>query len=619
MRKLKDRSLKQEKQRNSIYSAFDQLDGQHPWQDAVPDGCILYPVRKLKEGKVMYFNFALAKEMGLINPSHPEKMNKELADKIIETFSIRIINEYDQKQNIKFHPSLIKTHEYMSTRYLQLQHKDKTGRTSGDGRSIWNGVFQHKETQWDVSSRGTGVTCLSPGAVEAGKPLRSGSTQFGYGCGMADVDELVGSAIMAEIFHNNNINTERMLTIIDLGKGCAIGVRAGKNLFRPAHMFSFLKQNDYKNLERSANFLIERQYKNNDWKFSTQHPKKWDLMLSEISESFAQFAAHLDRDYIFAWLDWDGDNVLANAGIIDYGSIRQFGLRHDEYRYDDVDRFSTTLNEQRKKARLIVQVFAQMINFLKTKNKKAVSTFKNHPEVKNFDSHFEYYLLDRFLTQIGLTRTRREWALNNQKNLVQNLYKDYSSLERAKTKKQTAKVADGVNRPAIYNMRFALHILPNEMLKSLEAGELQMMTPESFFKEIVADSAKGQDRKLTPYTRRRINSFQKQYWELLARTAKSEGMKAHLKNIVSRATEYNRTDRMTGDGLLHVVEQILKEYKSGARFESLQASIDLLIQNQSIGSEFKEDFGSNKLHLGRRSQQLLSTILSLVDGHRESI
>ena len=61
-------------------------------------------------------------------------------------------------------------------------------------------------------------------------------------------------------------------------------------------------------------------------------------MLRLLSKDFAEFAAKLEMDYIFAWLDWDGDNVLADAGIIDYGSVRQFGLRHDQYRYDDVER-----------------------------------------------------------------------------------------------------------------------------------------------------------------------------------------------------------------------------------------------------------------------------------------
>ncbi len=116
------------------YGAFDQLDGRHPWRDSVPEGMILYPVRELSGGKVSYFNFELAKEMGLIDRDHPHKLNKTLTEKLLSTFCLRIINEYDQEHGLKVPTARVKKNKYMATRYLQLQHADKTGRTSGDGR-----------------------------------------------------------------------------------------------------------------------------------------------------------------------------------------------------------------------------------------------------------------------------------------------------------------------------------------------------------------------------------------------------------------------------------------------------------------------------------------------------
>ena len=332
------------------YLAFNQLDGTHPWQKSVPESCVMYDVRLLPGGKISYFNWDLAKEMGLIPEHHPHRINRALEDKLLETFCIRIINEWDKAHNVIYPKTMLKKNRYMATRYLQLQHADKTGRTSGDGRCVWNGVVHHAGKTWDVSSRGTGVTALAPGSVLAGKPLKSGNNAHGYGCGMAEIDELYAAAIMAEIFHRQGVPTERVLLIVDLGKGMGIGVRAGQNLIRPAHLFSHLRQNEFDRLERSVNYLIERQQRNGVWNFSTHHRRRYELMCEELTASFARFAAHLDRDYIFAWLDWDGDNVLIEAGIIDYGSVRQFGLRHDQYRYDDVDRFSTNLNEQRAKA-----------------------------------------------------------------------------------------------------------------------------------------------------------------------------------------------------------------------------------------------------------------------------
>ncbi len=47
--------------------------------------------------------------------------------------------------------------------------------------------------------------------------------------------------------------------------------------------------------------------------------------------------------HIFAWLDWDGTDSPTDAGIIDYSSVHQFSIRHDKYRYDDVERFSTRI------------------------------------------------------------------------------------------------------------------------------------------------------------------------------------------------------------------------------------------------------------------------------------
>src|SRR4051812_41509788 len=120
------------------YSAFHQLDGRHPWRTRVPEGLIPYPVRKLGNGKVSYFNFDLAKEMGLIPKDHPRRMTKKLSEMILETFCLRIVNEYDQQNKVRVNSQSLKPHTYMATRYLQLQHSDKTGRTSGDGRCIWN-------------------------------------------------------------------------------------------------------------------------------------------------------------------------------------------------------------------------------------------------------------------------------------------------------------------------------------------------------------------------------------------------------------------------------------------------------------------------------------------------
>lgn len=600
------------------YFRFDKLNGSHPWQSEMPENCLLYPVRELPGGKVAWFNFNLASEMGLIPKNHPFKMTKKLSKKILETFCIRIINEFDQENNIVYPPKTIKPKKYMATRYLQLQHSDKTGRTSGDGRCVWNGTIQHKGTTWDVSSRGTGVTTLAPGAVQAGTHLESGNTDFGYGCGLAEIDELYGSAIMSEIMHHNSIRTERMLAIVDIGGGCAIGVRAEKNLFRPAHLFMYLKQENHESLKKATDFLIERQSNNGEWSFSVRYKSRYRMMLNEICESFAQFAAQLEREYIFAWLDWDGDNVLATAGIIDYGSVRQFGLRHDQYRYDDDDRFSTNLNEQKAKAKLTVQVFAQLVDYLKTREKKPLATFKNDPILEKFEKYHEYYMKDHLLYQMGFTKKQREFLLDKHEPAVDEFSTNFTYLEKLKTKNKLTKVADGVNRPAILNMRSFLREYPKYLWDNRDKS-VPMLKEREVFNWILSQDAPTRDSHMGQRLKQRLNELQGQYVRLIDNCQPLGKVAEITENLMSRSLVINREDRVTGNALINIVNEIMKSRKNGTSDNDLQKLMDDFIHSQIMRPELVDPDEYKKLHHSLKQKKLGRVFLTLVDGYKEDI
>lgn len=562
------------------YTSFDDIDGTHPWQDKVPEGCVLYPVRKLARGQVMWFNFHLAKDMGLIPSDHPHKMTPELDKKIIETFSLQIVNEWDQENGPPVPPNLLKSRPYMATRYLQLQHADKQGRTSGDGRGIWNGTIRHRGTTWDVSSRGTGVTQLSPGSVEAQRHLKTGTEEFGYGCGQADTSELIGSAIFSEIFHRNGLSTERVLAVIDLGRGVGIGVRAAPNLFRPAHLFLWLKQGERETLARGFDLVIQRQHDNGTWAWNPRSPDRYRRAVAEIARSFAQFAARLERRYIFAWLDWDGDNVLANAGIIDYGSIRQFGLRHDQYRYDDVERFSTNLNEQRGKARFTVQVFAQAVEFLESGRKDNLEKFSNCEANRIFDREFDLEIRREFLAQLGLEISDIETALNGpQKRAVESLYSSFLKLETIKTKAGTRKLPDGVNRPAVFNLRKLLRELPdvafdeNRVWKAPDAATVLELMRTSF--------AKRTDLKLRGSLKPKIDIFVKNYIDFMSSVLGEKPHPAKLRSWRQRSRQKNFEGRITGNGSEYLVEEIVRSRKRGVTLDDLRQAIELFIASQA--------------------------------------
>ncbi len=600
------------------YGAFEQLDGRHPWAEQVPEGLILYPVRTLSGGKVSYFNFELAKEMGLIPKQHPNKLNKKLSERILETFCVRIINEYDQQKGIKFPAETIKKNKYMATRYLQLQHSDKSGRTSGDGRCIWNGIVAHNKQVWDVSSRGTGVTALAPGAVEAGQPLRSGNYDHGYGCGMAEIDELFGAAILAEIFYRNAIPTERVLAIIDLGRGVGIGVRAAPNLIRPAHMFLFLKQAKLEPLKRAVDYLIDRQYTNHASPIRLEDKDRYPKMMAELTRSFARFAARLDRDYIFAWLDWDGDNVLADAGIIDYGSVRQFGLRHDQYRYDDVERWSTNLNEQKLKARELVRTFAQMVDYLGTGTKSPYGHFDSSPWLKEFDKEFHQASLEHFLFQIGLPEPQRRLLINKHKKDVERFFAIHCEFERTKTYKKLHRVADGVHRPAIFNMRRGLAMMA-EYLEHMPMDMIPLVESREFFSWIISSSASRKDRRLTAKRRQDMARWQQCYIGLMRKITSPATWEKTMLAVSGRSQQINNESRITGNGLIHIVDAILRYRRKGLSDAEIQMAIEELIQTQTLNPDFKAITAELPKKAAQSVKNIMRSFLSVVHGYREDI
>ncbi|MFN8790151.1 MAG: hypothetical protein ACK5Y2_01695 [Bdellovibrionales bacterium] len=555
----------------SPYESFDQLDGQHPWLKAVPDGAVTYRVRELRQGQVVYFNYVLAKEMGLIHEGHPHQMYPGLEKKLIETFSLQIINEYDELSKRRFPEDTIKQHRYMATRYLQLQHANKQGKTSGDGRGIWNGTVSFRGTTWDVSSRGTGVTCLAPGAVEAQKPLKTGGHQFGYGCGLAEIDELLGAAIMAEALHVQGLHTERVLCVIDLGKGVGIGVRAAQNLIRPAHLFRLLKMEDHKSLKSALDYFIDRQLQNKSWVFISRGKSLYDELLERVAHVFADFTAKLDIDYIFAWLDWDGDNVLADAGIIDYGSVRQFGLRHDRYRYDDIERFSTNLNEQRAKARLIAQVFAQLVDYVKTGEKKPLRNFGKNPVLMKFNKMFAESRAQRLLYRVGFDAEQRKNILAKP-GLFEDFDKIFSYFERAKISGPVQKVSDGVNHPPLFNMRTFLREMPQWLQK-----QESKLHPEAFFKAILSSFAESRDHRMGKKHEVKIRKLQSVYKELVQAAGGKAPPRSTLEKLQQRSMTLNTEKRITGNALINIVGFILDEKKRGMSPQNIQRVIDRLI------------------------------------------
>tara|TARA_R110002072_G_scaffold534_7_gene4202 strand:+ start:98078 stop:99922 length:1845 start_codon:yes stop_codon:yes gene_type:complete len=597
---------------NQSYQRFEQIDGTHPIQDKTTDSYVLYPARKRHGGKVSVFNYALAKEIGLIDKDHPEKLNSKLENKILDTFSLMIINEYDQINNIKFDEKEIKPNKYMATRYLQLQHPNKQGKTSGDGRSIWNGQLKGNGKVWDISSCGTGGTCLSPATHTQNKFFQSGDPTISYGCGYAEVDEGYASLFFSEVLNKNNLKTERVLAVLEFENNYGITVRVHDNLIRPSHMFNHLKQNNYESLKNMVDYYIERQVHNKEWTDVPSSPKeKYKYFAKKQTEVFAQTAANFEDEYIFCWMDWDGDNILMDGGIIDYGSVRQFGLFHSEYRFDDVDRFSTNIIEQKQKARYTVQTFIQLCDFLITGKRKSVGKFSKHKLLNDFEKCFQEQKNRNLLKKVGFSKKNIELIYPKYTKEVEKFRKVFSYFERSKSVVGLEEVSDGINWNAIFCMRDILRELPQLILA--RGGEY--LTAAEFIEIVKSNYATPEDLELTSYRVKQIAKFQNIYSKLIdicsleSKTSKER----IILEIMMRSSVINKFDRVTGDSITTVVGLIMGK-KDSMDADKMSNLLTDFVNYQNLNPESK--FAQKRTY---NKPKIIKDIYKIVSDYREGL
>jgi uncharacterized protein YdiU (UPF0061 family) len=601
-----------------MYEKFKEIDGTHPWRRVSPDGYVDYQARYRPHGRVLYFNFPLAKEMGLVAEDHPPTINKDLEQVILDTFSLQIINEYDLQQGRKFPPETIRPNAYMATRYLQTQHRSRQGKTSGEGRSIWNGFLRSNELSFDISSRGTGATILSPGAQEADGVVATGNETYGYSSGLAELDEMLGSAVMSEIFYRQGIPTERCLAVIGFPDATAIGVRSAPNLIRPAHIFRYLKQGRNEELKASVDYFIDREIANGVWEIP-EGAQRYETALEYFARSYAKLAALLEEEYIFNWLSWDGDNMLASGAILDYGSIRQFAAKHDKYRFKDVDRYSASLAEQRGWARTLVQVFAQVMAFIQSGKKENLNNFKDAPCLRVFDEAFASERDQRMLWRIGFTPEQIGHLMSNAQKEIRDFDRALSYFEDRKVRKGIQKLPDGFTHSPVFLIRNLLRLLPSfYVAQSISrADETGAYMPDDIFCRSMAASYVGKkDLEITPARSAHVQNFQECYLRLVA--ALGGPFDLVLKTLQERSAIINHRHRITGDAVTWIIEEVIA-MKNKIRIDGLQEAIDAFIDSQVLIPGKWQPVPPEKLQTNTLKSRLLQKIQENLETYKESI
>jgi uncharacterized protein YdiU (UPF0061 family) len=597
-----------------MYEKLKSLDGRHPWRDVSPHGYVDYHVRPRPGGRVLWLNYPLARELGLIPANHADRMDARLEKALLDTFALQIINEYDLA-NQKDALADARPHPYMATRYLQAQHKDKRGINSGDGRAVWNGSIRAGGLTFDVSSRGTGATRLSPGAQVAGQPVKTGDSTWGYCCGQADLDEMLGTAVMSEVFYRSGLPTERTLLVIDFNNGTSIGVRTAPNLIRPAHIFRYLKQGRRTELKDSLDYFIRRQVENGFWKLPADESARYRKVLRYLARSYGKLAAVLEEEYIFNWLAWDGDNMLASGAILDYGSIRQFAAKHDKYRYEDVDRFSASLTEQRFWARQTAQVFAQAVRYILTGRKQNLRRFRSAKCLAEFDRAFDRERDRRLLRRLGFAPAQVKRLLKDGRREITDLRQALAFFEDAKVAKGMQKLPDGITHSPVFLIRSLLRRLPEYYVEVCRCEFGATMPPALFCKIMAASYASRRDLRMTPAREDRAIHFQKCYQRLLAKAGPYDVV---LRLLRRRSAVINHEHRMTGDAIIHVVAAMMESRKSLGR-EELQAVMDRFIESQVLEPGEWKPLEPPELEGTSAKSKLLRLIQNVLEEHKETV
>jgi hypothetical protein len=258
---------------------------------------------------------------------------------------------------------------------------------------------------------------------------------------------------------------------------------------------------------------------------------------------------------VFCWLEWDGDNILADGGVIDFGSVRQFGLYHRSYRFDDGPRWSTTLPQQRAKARYLVKCYAQARDFLLSGRRPPLAALSRDAALRVFDRAYRDARDRLLLRDAGFTDDAVALLLARGRADVRRYDRAHAFFERARSARGPVKVSDGLTWNAIFSVR--------DVLRELPLRFLERPTPipiETFLALAFSTYASRRDRATTPRRRAAALEFQKAYLALVRRAARGTArpLEEMLREIARRSARINRYARLTGDASTYASARLVR-------------------------------------------------------------
>jgi hypothetical protein len=178
-------------------------------------------------------------------------------------------------------------------------------------------------------------------------------------------------------------------------------------------------------------------------------------------------------------------------------------------------------------------------------------------------------------------------------------------------------VGDGITWDAIFCLRDILRELPKLYLDN-GASPIQ---PDTFIDILKSNYASKKDLSLYPSRKTRIRRFQTTYKKLVDRAAHLSGKHTEktLESMASRSSLINRYERVTGDSLIYVTEELVKNRHKLTSAE-LHAIISSFVEQQILCPEhFERTITSVAPPVNKKARRIVAGMMKAVETCREGI
>jgi len=245
---------------------------------------------------------------------------------------------------------------------------------------------------------------------------------------------------------------------------------------------------------------------------------------------------------------------------------------------------STTIREQKNNAKYIVQTCVQLVDFLIRGKKRNIKEFRHDPALREFEEIFTRTKDELTLYKIGYDNRSLRTLMNDRQGvkLLREFRAHMEYFEKVKSARGSYEVSDGVTWDAVFCMRDLLRELPQLLLSGAPT-----LTARQVIEILRSNYATERDLRITTTRKRHVEQFQRCYIELVDRAAllTSRSRNTVLSQLAARSACINRYDRVTGDAIIHLADQLM-EHRYGMNYTAFHRLFHDFVDDQVLRPEY---------------------------------